>query len=294
MSALAGERIGFIGLGLMGLPMALNLERAGARLTVTTRSPERRDQVAALGLGVAETPAAVAAAADIVVLSVADTAAVETVLLGDDGVIDGLAPGTLVIDMGTTEISCTRRFAAAVAQVEGRWMDAPVSGGTEAAEQGALTIMAGGNETDFDRARRLFSVLGRRATLMGPVGSGQIAKAANQIIVGLTIEAVAEALTFARRAGVAPDRLIDALTGGFADSRILHLHGRRMAEDNFDPGAKATTQHKDLRQALEFSGQSLGLDLPGTQLALKLYERLIAAGGGGLDHAAVIKVIDRP
>ncbi|KZB51474.1 2-hydroxy-3-oxopropionate reductase [Thalassospira lucentensis] len=292
MTALAGENIAFIGLGLMGRPMALNLEKAGAILTVNTRNPETLNAFDDLGVATAPTPADAAADADIVIICVANTEALENVLLGEDGVIDGMEEGTIVVDMGTTAIDATRRFADAVEEAGGHWIDAPVSGGTHGAENGTLTIMVGAEEEDFQRVQRVFGVLGSRVTHVGEIGSGQIAKAANQMIVGITIGAIAEAFSMADEAGVDLHKLRSALTGGFADSAILQKHGERMIERNFEPGGKVVTQRKDLYQALEFSEGELGLELPFSRLALELYEELIEMGGGDLDHSALIKIYE--
>lgn len=280
--------VGVIGLGLMGRPMAANLARAGAAVSVWNRSP---GPAAETGLPVAATPRALAETCDAVILMVADTAAVEAVLHGPDGVLAGLTPGTLVIDMGTTAVTPTRAFAAAVEAAGGAYVDAPVSGGEIGAREATLTIMAGGSDAALARALPLFQVLGRTITHVGGCGAGQVAKAANQVIVGLTIGAVAEAMALARRAGVEPARLREALMGGFAASRVLDLHGQRMADKAFQPGGKATTQHKDLTQALDLAAD-LGLDLPATALNRALYDQLIAAGDGGLDHSALVRVID--
>lgn len=291
MAAFSGRTIGLIGLGLMGRPIAINLQRAGARMVVHNRSRGVVNKLAAMGMEVVATPAAVAAAAETVVLMLPDTPTVETVLLGRDGVVSGLRPGGLVIDMGTTMMPDTRRFADRVAAAGGAYVDAPVSGGTIGAESGALVIMAGGSDEAFARAMPIFEVLGRRTTHVGPVGMGQVAKAANQVIVGLNIGAVAEALTLAKRAGADPARVREALQGGFANSRILEVHGQRMVDDTFTPGGKCTTQRKDMNQALELAA-TLGFDLPATRLNRDLYDRVIAAGHGDLDHAALIKVFE--
>ncbi|MCC9623992.1 NAD(P)-dependent oxidoreductase [Thalassospira sp. MA62] len=292
MTALAGENIAFIGLGLMGRPMALNLEKAGAILTVNTRNPETLNVFEDLDIATAGTPADAAAEADIVIICVANTEALENVLLGEDGVVDGIEDGTIVIDMGTTAVDATRRFADAIEDAGGHWIDAPVSGGTKGAENGTLSIMVGAEDDDFARVQRVFNVLGSRVTHVGDVGSGQIAKAANQMIVGITIGAVAEAFSMADEANIDLDKLRTALTGGFADSAILQQHGERMIDRNFEPGGKVVTQRKDLYQALAFSEGELGLELPITRLAMELYDELIALGGGNLDHSALIKVYE--
>ncbi len=291
MTALHGTAIGFIGLGLMGKPMARNLMAAGAAMTVHNRSRPSVDELLADGMTDGGSPAGVAAASDIVITMLTDTPAVETVIAGDSGVIAGVKPGALVIDMSTTKVPATRALAAAVTDAGGDYVDAPVSGGTIGAEQGTLTIMAGGTEAAYARARPVLEVLGAKITHVGDVGAGQVAKAANQVIVGLNIGAVAEALTLARHAGVDPAKVREALGGGFADSRVMEVHGGRMVADTFEPGARATVQRKDMDQAIELATE-LGIDLPATRLSRDLYDKLIAQGDGDLDHAALIKAID--
>ncbi len=291
MTLLNGQTIGFIGLGLMGKPMARNLKAAGAEMTVHNRSQGVIEELSGTGMTPAKTPADAAGMADTVILMLPDTPAVEKVLLGADGVISGLRPGGLVIDMGTTKVIATRAFARDVEAAGGDYIDAPVSGGTIGAEGGTLTIMAGGSEEAMEKAAPVFEVLGQSTTHVGPTGTGQVAKAANQVIVGLNIGAVAEALTLAKKAGADPARVREALTGGFADSRILEVHGKRMIDGAFTPGGKCTTQRKDLFQALELAGE-LGFEMPATALNMALYDKVIEAGLGELDHSALIKAID--
>ncbi|NQV83038.1 MAG: NAD(P)-dependent oxidoreductase [Rhodospirillales bacterium] len=288
MSTLNGQTIGFIGLGLMGRHMARNLKAAGADLIIHNRSQGIIGELVAEGMTAAATPVDVAASADTVILMLPDTPAVETVLRG---MLGGLRPGTLVIDMGTTKVTATRGFAADVEVAGGVYIDAPVSGGTIGAEGGTLTIMAGGADAAIKRAQPIFDVLGQKTTHVGPVGTGQVAKAANQVIVGLNIGAVAEALVLAKKAGADPARVRAALGGGFADSRILEVHGQRMIDGAFAPGGKCTTQRKDMDQALELAGE-LGFEMPATALSRDLYDTLIEAGHGDLDHSALIKAID--
>jgi 3-hydroxyisobutyrate dehydrogenase-like beta-hydroxyacid dehydrogenase len=260
---LAGQRVGVIGLGLMGKPMARALARAGAELVVSSRSPGPVAELAAEGMIAATGPAAVAGQAGIVILMLTDTTAVETVA---EALLPVLRPGHLVIDMGTTAVAATRALAQRVAAAGAEWLDAPVSGGTVAAEGAILTIMAG--------------------------GSGQIAKSANQVIVALTIGAVAEALALARAAGADPAKVRDAIRGGFAESRILDLHGGRMVSGDFTPGGRVTTQVKDLKQAEELAQQS-GIDLPTLGLSLELFEMLVDQGDGALDHSALYRLFAR-
>ncbi|MHC8510298.1 MAG: NAD(P)-dependent oxidoreductase [Rhodospirillales bacterium] len=288
---LSGRTVGFIGLGLMGLPMARNLLTAGADLKVYNRSEGPREKAAAEGMTAAASPAEAARGAEAVIIMTADTPAVEAVLLGGDGALEGVSPGALVIDMGTTAVLETRGFAAAAEAKGADYVDAPVSGGVGGAEQAALSIMAGGTDAAFAQAKPFFDVLGRNVTHVGPAGCGQIAKAANQVIVGLTIGAVAEALALAEHAGADPAKVRGALQGGFADSRILEIHGQRMLDKTFAPGARVTMQRKDLNQALALA-EAVGLNMPATALNRDLYDALIEAGHGGLDHSALIKTID--
>jgi len=289
MKELTDKTVGFIGLGLMGRPMCHNLIKAGLLPVVYNRSPQPRQELAGEGAVVAASSAEVAEKSDIIVIMVADTPAVESVLTGPDGVLETLRPDTLLIDMGTTAVPATRRLAALVEEKGALYVDAPVSGGTIGAENGSLTIMAGASEQAFARALPVLNLLGERITHVGATGAGQVAKAANQVIVGLNIGAVAEALALAKTAGVDPAKVRAALRGGFADSRILEVHGQRMVDGTFAPGAKCTTQRKDMHQALELAA-GLGLDMPATALSRDLYDRLIAAGDGDLDHAALFRL----
>lgn len=291
MGTLSGTTIGFIGLGLMGRPMSLNLQRAGGQLVIHNRSRGVVDELAAHGMQPADSPKEVAERTPTVILMVSDTPAVEQVLLGEGGIIHGLQAGSLVIDMGTTTVLATRRFAERVKAAGAAYVDAPVSGGQVGAEAASLAIMVGASESAFARAKPIFEALGQNITHVGDIGAGQVAKAANQIIVGLTIGAVAEALTLAKRAGVDPAKVREAFAGGFAASRILEVHGKRMIDETFEPGGKATTQRKDIAQALDLA-RELGVDLPATTLNRELYDRLIERGDGDLDHSALIKVLE--
>ncbi len=287
---LDGWRIGFAGLGLMGRPMARHLNAAGASLALWNRTRAVAAQLQQPGMTVCDTPGELAGRSDIVVLMLADTDAVEQVLFTGDGLVDALRQGSLLIDMGTTAVVPTREFAARLAERGVDYIDAPVSGGEIGAIDASLTIMAGGNDTTIARALPLFDVLGTTFTHVGEVGAGQVAKAANQIIVGLNIGAVAEALALVEAAGVDPARVRQALLGGFAGSRILEVHGQRMIEGSFAPGARITTQHKDMRQACELAA-SLGQALPATELGRDLFAQLIERGDGDLDHSALIRLL---
>ena len=276
--------------------MCRHLYAAGATLTVHNRARAVAEALASElpGIAIADSPRALAARAEIVIVNVADTAAVEAVVAASpDGLLAGIGAGTLVVDMGTTAVSVTRRLAAQTAAAGGAYVDAPVSGGVVGAEAASLTIMVGADEHSWQRVRPVLSVLGRHLTRCGDVGAGQVAKTANQMIVGLTIAAVAEAFALARAAGVEPARLRQALAGGFADSRILDVHGARMIADNFVPGGRATLQRKDIRQALDLA-REVGIELPSTATNLELWERMIAHGWGDLDHSGLIKIYERP
>lgn len=291
MTKVISQTIGFIGLGLMGKPMCGKLIEAGIDLVVTNRSAEPRREIARAGAAAFATPAEVGARANIIIMMVADTAAVESVLCGDNGLLEQVREGTLIIDMGTTSVLKTRHFSELVASKGGLYVDAPVSGGTIGAESGRLTIMVGGTEEGFEKALPILQILGERITHVGDPGAGQVAKAANQVIVGLNIGAVAEALALAKAAGVDPARVRQALQGGFADSRILEVHGQRMVEGDYRLGARCTTQRKDMHQAIEF-GKTMGLDLPATSLSRDLYDQLIDQGAADLDHSALFKLLD--
>ena len=291
MAHLDGWKIGFIGLGLMGKHMARNLHAAGAYVVIHNRSRAIVDELAAEGMTPATSPSGVAKRSSVILLMLTNTPAVEAVLSGIDGVLDGLSDGDIVIDMSTTKVPTTRELAAAVRAKGAEYIDAPVSGGTTGAKAGTLNIMAGGTATAIECAQPIFDVLSSKLTHVGDVGSGQIAKAANQMIVGLNIGAVAEALTLAKKSGADLALVRQAIQGGFADSKILDVHGQRMIDDSFIAGAHSTTQRKDMDEAIELA-QSLGLNLPATTLNRDLYDQMIEAGHGNLDHAALIKAID--
>jgi len=290
MTQPSDQTIGFIGLGLMGKPMARNLHQAGYSLVIHNRSREVVDELAAEGMTPAASARDTAAQSDAVILMLPDTPTVQQVLLGDDGVVAGIKPQELIIDMGTTAIDVTRQCAKEVDAAGGVYLDAPVSGGQVGAVEAGLTIMCGGTPEAFARARPLFEALGKQITHVGQCGAGQVAKAANQVIVGLTITAVAEALHLAERSGVDPAAVREAVRGGFAWSRIMELHGQRMIEGKFEPGGKSSTQRKDLEQAL-MQAETVGARMPVTAVVRNLYDELIEQGGGDLDHSAIIKIL---
>ncbi|MDA8202468.1 MAG: NAD(P)-binding domain-containing protein [Chloroflexi bacterium] len=278
--------VGFIGLGIMGRPMALNLLGAGRQLVVHSRSQTPVDAVVRAGARRARSPAEVARAASIVITMLPDTPDLETVVYGSDGVLAGSQRGDLLVDMSTVDPLTTRQIAADFEARGVGYVDAPVSGGERGAIDGTLSIMAGGSEADVRRAQPLFDVLGSRTVHVGEVGAGQIAKAANQIVVGVTIEAVAEALALAAAAGVDPAKVRQALLGGFAASRVLEVHGQRMLDGAFSPGFRARLHLKDARIASSVAGQ-LGLSAPALRIVEEELARLVADGQGDLDHSAL-------
>jgi 2-hydroxy-3-oxopropionate reductase len=237
-----------------------------------------------------ETPRAVAAASDIVILMLPDTPDVEAVLFGQDGVASGLSAGKLVIDMSSISPVATKDFAKRVAATGASYMDAPVSGGEVGAKNASLTIMIGGSEKDFERAKPLFEAVGKNITLVGGVGDGQTAKVANQIIVGLTIEAVSEALLFAEKAGADPAKVRAALMGGFASSRILEVHGERMIKGTFDPGFRIRLHRKDMTLAVD-GAKALDIALPNSAATQQLMNAAVARGDGDLDHSGLIRTL---
>ncbi len=283
-------KIGFIGLGLMGRPMASHLIDAGHELFLHRVKPVSQDLVTKGGKAL-DSAKAVAEAADIVILMLPDTPDVEAVLFGADGVASGLSKGKLVIDMSSISPVATKGFAEKIAALGCDYLDAPVSGGEVGAKNAALTIMVGGEPQTFERAKPLFEKMGKNITLVGGVGDGQTAKVANQIIVGLTIEAVAEALLFAKTAGADPAKVREALMGGFASSKILEVHGERMIKRTFDPGFRIRLHNKDLMLAID-AARSLELALPNTAATQQLMNAAIARGDGDKDHSGLIRTLE--
>lgn len=286
------ERIGFIGLGIMGRPMVRNILKAGYPLTVFNRSRAPVDELAGAGAAPATSPRDVAARSDVVITMLPDGPDVEAVTLGADGVLAGARPGLLLIDMSTIAPATARRLADEARRAGVAMLDAPVSGGDKGAIAGTLSIMAGGDEASFARARPIFAAMGQTITYCGPSGSGQIVKACNQIVVALTIEAVAEALVLGERAGVDPAIILRVLGGGLAQSRVLELRGQTMAQRRFEPGFKSRLHSKDLDIALR-TAREQGVALPATALVEQLFTALLAQGGGDLDHSALLTVVER-
>jgi len=288
-NATTSRRIGFIGLGIMGAPMAGHLADAGHTLFVNTRS-----EVPAALAGKAEvcaTGADVARQADVVFLMVPDTPDVEKVLFGENGVASGLSAGKTVVDCSSIDPIATKDFAARIAQLGCGYVDAPVSGGEVGAKAASLTIMCGGDEKTFESVRPLLEKMGKNVTLVGDVGAGQVTKVANQIIVALNIAAVGEALVFASKAGADPAKVRQALMGGFASSRILEVHGERMIKRTFAPGFRIALHQKDLNLAMQ-SARSLGVALPQTAGAAQLMNACAALGFGQEDHSALVKALE--
>ncbi len=282
--------VGFIGLGIMGRPMAGHLIDAGHTVFVHNRSKPAQDLLdkGAIDAGSA---AEVARRADIIITMVPDTPDVEKVLFGTDGVAEGLTAGKTVVDMSSISPVATKEFAAKIAELGCDYLDAPVSGGELGAKAASLTIMVGGTDAAFETVKPLFEKLGKNITLVGDVGSGQVTKVANQIIVALTIEAVAEGLVFASKAGADPAKVRQALMGGLATSRILEVHGERMIKRTFDPGFRIELHQKDLNLALS-SARALGISLPNTAMAQELFNSVSANGGAKLDHSAMVKALE--
>ena len=284
------EKAGFIGLGIMGAPMAAHLRAAGFALFVHTRSaaPAALLAAGAVNCGSAKE---VAQQADIIITMLPDTADVEKVLFSQEGVAAGLSKGKLVVDMSSIAPVETKVFAQRINALGCQYVDAPVSGGEVGAKGASLTIMCGGEVAAFERARPLFEKMGKNITLIGENGAGQICKVANQIIVALTIEAVGEAMVFASKAGADVARVRQALMGGLATSRILELHGERMIKRTFNPGFRIELHQKDLNLALS-SAKALGVALPNTSTAQQLFNSAVALGSGKLDHSAMVHALE--
>ncbi len=286
------EQIGFIGLGVMGRPMARNLLKAGYSLVVNNRSRAAVDELAGEGAAKASSAREAAENSDVVITMLPDSPDVEAVVLGPGGVIEGLRSGQLYVDMSTIAPATSRRVYEAL-QLKGvEALDAPVSGGDVGAQAGTLSIMVGGKEEAFERAKPLFEVMGKNIVLIGGPGAGQVTKACNQVVVALTIQAVAEAMTLARKASVDPARVREALLGGFAQSRILDLHGQRILDRNFEPGFRVRLHLKDLAIALQ-TGREQSLPLPATAQAAEMMNALLAQGKGDLDHSALALLVEQ-
>jgi len=285
-------KIGFIGLGIMGAPMAGHLQAGGHELHVVKhRSPIPQNLLDG-GAVEHDSAARVAENSEVIITIVPDTPDVERVLFGDDGVAQGLSAGKVVVDMSSISPIETREFAKRVNELDCEYLDAPVSGGQAGAENAALAIMVGGSQQTFDKIKPVFDLMGKNITLVGENGAGQTAKVANQIIVALTIEAVGEGLLFASKAGVDPARVREALMGGLAGSKIMEVHGERMIKRTFDPGFRVELHQKDLNLALE-GAKALGMSLPNTATAQELFNACAGSGWDKLDHSAMVKALEK-
>jgi 2-hydroxy-3-oxopropionate reductase len=285
------QRIGFIGLGIMGKPMAQHLINAGHQLFLHSRSGVPAELTASGGTA-CDTPQAVAQHADIIITMVPDTPDVERVLFGDRGITQSLSAGKIIIDMSSISPIETKLFANRVNKLGCEYVDAPVSGGEVGAKNAALTIMVGATEATFNKVQPLLALMGKNITLVGGNGDGQTCKVCNQIIVALNIEAVSEALVFASKAGADPAKVRQALMGGFAASRILEVHGERMIKRTFDPGFRIELHQKDLNLALQ-GARAMGVSLPNTATAQELFNACAADGGAKSDHSAMVKALER-
>ncbi|AGE25119.1 MULTISPECIES: 2-hydroxy-3-oxopropionate reductase [Pseudomonas] len=283
--------IGFIGTGIMGMPMAANLQKAGHQLFLSEHHGKAPAELISTGAVALATPQQVAREAEFIIVMVPDTPQVEDVLFGAEGVAAGLSPDNVVIDMSSISPTATKAFAAKINESGAHYLDAPVSGGEVGARAGSLSIMVGGQPRVFERALPLLQSMGKNITLVGGNGDGQTAKVANQIIVALNIQAVAEALLFAAKNGADPARVRDALMGGFAASRILEVHGERMINGTFDPGFRINLHQKDLNLALA-GAKELGINLPNTASTQQVFSTCTALGGGNWDHSALIKGLE--
>ena len=285
------ETVGFIGLGVMGAPMAGNLVEAGHSLVVHSRSPEPVEALAEAGAETAQSPREVAERADVVITMLPDSPAVEAVVLGDDGVLAGASEGDLLVDMSTIHPTVSVAIAQAATERGVAALDAPVSGGDVGAQTGALSIMVGGDAADFERARPLFEVLGKTIVHVGEAGAGQVVKACNQVVVAVTIAAVSEALVLGSKAGVDPEQILDVLGGGLAANKVMEVRRSNFLEHDFTPGFRIDLHHKDLNIALE-SGDAYGVPLAVTGIVQQYMRALRAKGHGGDDHSGLLRLVE--
>lgn len=286
------DKLGFIGLGIMGVPMALNLRRAGFPVAVFNRNRSRATPLQDAGATVCASPKEVAEKSDIIFTCVSDTPDVNEVLFGKDGVIHGAKAGSVVVDMSTISPDATKQFAAELKKRGVEMLDAPVSGGESGAISGTLSIMVGGKEEVFTRVRPYFEKMGKNIVLVGNNGAGQVAKACNQVVIMVAIEAVGEALLLAEKSGVDARKVREALMGGFAGSKVLEVHGNRMLNDDYKPGFKAKLHRKDMGIVLE-TAKNLKLPLPATTLATLHLDEAIKQGNGELDSSVIFKSLKK-
>jgi len=285
------KKVGFIGLGIMGKPMAINLLNAGYSLLVLDSNKAAGD-LTHKGAEAFSTCKEVAAHSDIVITMLPDSPEVKEVVYGKDGVLEGIKSGSIFVDMSTIAPSTAREVYASLKEKGVEALDAPVSGGQVGAEGGTLSIMCGGSQAAFDEVLPLFQVMGKSAVLIGDAGAGQMTKACNQMIVGMTIQAVAESFTLAKKAGVNLEKMREALLGGFAQSRILDLHGQRIIDRNFDPGFKIKLHRKDMNIALE-AGKEFSVPLYGSALVASHMDAVLASGKGEYDHSSLALLMEQ-
>lgn len=284
------SKLGFIGLGIMGSPMAEHLINGGHEVFLNTRSGVPKQLINAGGIA-CDTAQEVAQQADFIFLMVPDTPHVESVLFGDIGIAAGLSAGKTVIDMSSISPIATKEFGAKIEALGCHYMDAPVSGGEVGAKAASLSIMIGSSEATFNNVKPFLELMGKNINRVGEIGDGQTCKVANQIIVALNLQAVSEALVFASKAGADPEKVRQALLGGFASSKILEVHGERMVKRTFNPGFRIELHQKDLNLALE-SAKSLGLSMPNTAVTQQMFSSCVANGGSGWDHSAIIRATE--
>jgi 2-hydroxy-3-oxopropionate reductase len=285
------EKVGFVGLGIMGAAMAGNILEAEYELVVHNRTRTKADQLAQYGARVADSPREVAESSDVVITMLPGPPEVEEVVAGEDGLLEGTTEGSLIIDMSTSSPLGARQLAHTARERGVGMLDGPVSGGDIGARDGTLSIMVGGEEDDFERARALFEVMGETVVHVGGIGTGQVVKACNQIVVALVIEAVAEALVLGSKAGVAPDRVVEVLSGGLAANKVLEVKGEKLLSRDFTPGGKVEYHRKDLRITLA-AGREYGVTLPVTALVEQMFGVLEAKGRGSWDHSALLTLIE--
>jgi 2-hydroxy-3-oxopropionate reductase len=285
------ENVGFVGLGIMGAAMAGNLLEAEHELVVHNRTRTKAEQLAQHGARVAASPREVAQTSDVVIIMLPGPPEVEEVVAGEGGLLEGAAEGSLIVDMSTSSPLLARQLASMARERGVRMLDGPVSGGDVGARDGTLSIMVGGEDEDFERARPLFEVMGETVVHVGGAGAGQVVKACNQIVVALVIEAVAEALVLGSKAGVAPDRVVEVLSGSLASNRVLEVKGEKFLSHEFTPGGKVEYHRKDLGIALA-AGREYGVTLPVTALVEQMFGVLEAKGRGGWDHSALLTLIE--
>jgi 2-hydroxy-3-oxopropionate reductase len=285
------ERVGFIGLGIMGKPMAKNLMDAGYDLTVHNRSPHKAHELGEAGATVAESPGEVAQNSDVIITMLPGPPEVREIIAGEGGLLENSREGSLIVDMSTSSPVLARELARYAGERGVGILDAPVSGGDVGAIEGTLSIMVGGDEGDFERARPLFEAMGKTVTHVGPAGAGQVTKAANQVVVALTIEAVSEALVLGSAGGVSPEKILDVLSGGLAGNKVMEVKREKFLTREFEPGGKVEFHHKDLGIALA-AGREYGVALPVTEVVNQLFEALMARGRGGWDHSALLSLVE--